>query len=389
MWSLYVLGLLSAGCADRALGGSRGRAGRRASFTVADARARRAAHGVVAARSGPIRLRSRGPRRRFTGISSPAIARDGTLYAGSRDGNFYALSAAGETVWKVNVIRMSSSPSVGSDGTIYFTLLDGEESDEYQGLYALAPSGAVKWTLTTTDLATGPPCLAADGTIYVVTDDAHLYAADGAGHTLWRATIGNPTPGEQVIDSAAAIAPDGTIYVPSGDKNLYAFDPSGATKWSHAMGGFPSSVTVGTDGTIYVGSFESQDDGLHAISPSGTEKWTVPIPFINEAPALAADGTIYAASDNQLYAVTPDGAIAWVYTATTGLSAPVLGADGTLYVGSTDSHVYAIHPDGTQAWAATTDAGAITGAIASDGTLYVALESGSGVELGGLIAFRE
>ena len=79
-----------------------------------------------------------------------------------------------------------------------------------------------------------------------------------------------PTGNE--IWSSPAIAADGTIYVGSNDRTLYAVNPNGLNKWEFLTGGaISSSPTIGYDGTIYVGS---EDGCLYAITPSGQKKWS-------------------------------------------------------------------------------------------------------------------
>ena len=75
------------------------------------------------------------------------------------------------------------------------------------------------------------------------------------------------------VDSSPAIGSDGTIYVGSYDDYLYAINPDGSRKWRFKTGGYVSysSPAAGSDGTIYVGS---EDNNLYAINPDGSKKWT-------------------------------------------------------------------------------------------------------------------
>ena len=55
----------------------------------------------------------------------------------------------------------------------------------------------------------------------------------------------------------------------------------GTLKWSYSTGGLvQSSPAVGSDGTVYVGSF---DNNLYAINPDGTLKWRMPRKFLSTA----------------------------------------------------------------------------------------------------------
>ena len=67
------------------------------------------------------------------------------------------------------------------------------------------------------------------------------------------------------MDSSPAIGSDGTVYVGSWDKKLYAINgKSGVKLWEFATGdaiGY-SSPAIGSDGTVYVGS---DDKKLYAF----------------------------------------------------------------------------------------------------------------------------
>ncbi|MBT6789074.1 MAG: PQQ-like beta-propeller repeat protein, partial [Verrucomicrobia bacterium] len=97
------------------------------------------------------------------------------------------------------------------------------------------------------------------------------------------------------VDSSAAIGSDGTIYVGSWDDNLYAIDPDGSKKWFYKTGGnVKSSPAIGSDGNIYFGSL---DDNLYAISPDGSRKWVYQTESnVNSSPAIGANGSIYIGS---------------------------------------------------------------------------------------------
>ena len=72
-------------------------------------------------------------------------------------------------------------------------------------------------------------------------------------------------------------------------------------KANNRIGGSPA---IGTDGTLYFGSYGGS---YYAINSDGTLKWQYNTGTINYAsPAIADDGTLYIGShDNGLYAFTP------------------------------------------------------------------------------------
>jgi outer membrane protein assembly factor BamB len=183
----------------------------------------------------------------------------------------------------------------------------------------------------------------------------------------------NYMTGGGIRESSPAIGSDGTIYVASFDKKLYAINPDGTEKWNFWINGSGySSPAIGFDGTIYVGGGNLK---FWAINPDGTEKWNFTTGWsVLSSPAIGPDGTIYVgSSDNNFYAINPDGTERWSFTTGNDIwSSPAIGSDGTIYVGSQDHKLYAINPDGTKKW------NFITGlwvdsspAIGSDGTIYV------------------
>ena len=78
------------------------------------------------------------------------------------------------------------------------------------------------------------------------------------GTILWEFKTGDQ------VTSSPAIGSDGTVYVGSWDSKLYALNgKSGVKLWEFETGGWAdSSPAIGSDGTVYVGSW---DDGLYAI----------------------------------------------------------------------------------------------------------------------------
>jgi len=260
---------------------------------------------------------------------------------------------------------VNSSSAIGADGTLYV-------GSSAANLYALNPDGSLKWSFSTSGAVNSSPAIGADGTVYVGSYNGKLYALNPDGTLKWSFATGS------VIVSSPAIGTDGTIYVGSYDHKLYAVNPNGSFKWSFATGNLvSSSPAIGADGTIYVGS---EDNKLYAINSNGTLRWSFATGwFVTSSPALGANGTVYVGSaDKKLYAVNPDGTLQWSFT--TGdivYSSPALGADGTVYVGSNDKKLYAVNPDGTLKWSFDTGIQFFNSSptIGTDGTVYVGLQN--------------
>ena len=212
------------------------------------------------------------------------------------------------------------------------------------------------WIFPTGDKIYSSPAIAQDGTIYIGSDDGHLYALDPNGTLIWP-----PFSAQGGIFSSPAIGDDGTIYVGSYDDNLYAINPdNGTQKWF-----FPTEDNVlstpafDKNGIIYVGS---NDGKLYAITPEGEEKWSKEnLGEMVSSPAIGEDNTIYVGagelnlyspgqSKGRLYAFNPNGEKKW-HKEFNVFSRPAIGTDGTIYAGSTNGNLYALDPDdGTELW---------------------------------------
>jgi len=264
-----------------------------------------------------------------------------------------------------NGIRVSTVPA--------WPQFRGDAKHQGVSRYAGSKRGAALWELSTNSWFDSSPAIGGDGTIYIGSGDAGLYAIRRDGTVMWRYET------EGSIDSSPAIGRSGRIYVGSFDDYLYCISPGGSLVWRYKAGDMIwSSPVLGPDETIYVGS---QDSYLYAIRPDGSLKWKyLSGGPIWSSPALSDDGVLYfGCGDGGIYAVNAaDGSFRWSYLTGSAVdSSPAVGPDGTVYAGSGDGYFYALNPDGTHKWSFVTewpvDASAVT---AEDGRVYV----GAGVD---------
>ena len=297
---------------------------------------------------------------------TPVIGGDGTIYFGSADHSFYALTPGGKLRWRLvtgNIIdaaaaldRSQRTVTIGSaDDYLYHLSADPRARRRviwrYHATLKPVTGQLVDWWED--DIAYGP-----DGNIYTGNTGGVVYSFTPSGKLRWTFTAGNS------VWTMPAFGAHGTTFWGSVDRNIYALDSTGNKRWSDPTLGFViSSPAIGSDGTVYIGSFDSR---LYALNPAtGLTKWTFGTnDHLYSSPALGQDArgdttAIYIAStDGSVYALGPSGNLLWSYdTGEPIRSSPVLGPAPRgehrqiLYVGSSDGSLYALDADtGRRRW---------------------------------------
>jgi outer membrane protein assembly factor BamB len=254
-------------------------------------------------------------------ISSPAVA-NGMVYAGSTDGNLYAIDLeSGTQKWKFETkVRVTSSPAV-SGGVVYFESYDGK-------FYAAdAASGQIQWKFQTG----GERRFAAK----------HIHGSEPAAETM-------PDPFDFYLSSAAVW--NGSVYFGSGDGNVYALDAgSGTLKWKFHTGDVVHASPAIADGTLFIGSWDSFFYALNAAT--GKEKWrfkTGQDPETSnqvgiQSSAAVMDGIVYfGCRDSNFYALDAlTGQKKWAFNnkGSWVITSPAV-RDGKVYFATSDSGLF-------------------------------------------------
>jgi len=259
------------------------------------------------------RVRTGGEEGSLAEVVSAAVGPDGILYIPSRDresrdgGTLYALdSSTGEKRWELQLGLMQSSPAVARDGTVYI-------GNNHYGFCALdGRTGRIKWTLPI--WAAGTPTISDTGDIYVGgyglgpnAKDRRAYAIDGAAGTIkWSSHIVKRS--ESTVMSEPAIGMRGLVYFASSDGTLHALRGSdGSTEWDVTFGkGVLPTPVVSSDGTVYAGAFEDGVGKLVALDGmTGQRRWEAKVGSgLNRSAAIDSDGTIYIGSwQGDVYAI--------------------------------------------------------------------------------------
>lgn len=147
----------------------------------------------------------------------PAIGPDGIIYISDDNGDIYALNQNGKLLWKLHKNgTFSSSPAVAKDGTIYTGI------GNY--FYAINPNGTVKWKYSLlfpdmNSISISSPCIGSNGIIYFGDSYANIRAINSNGSVKWISKEGF------IIESSPAIFHN-TLYIGSYSGYLYAINIS-------------------------------------------------------------------------------------------------------------------------------------------------------------------
>ena len=312
-------------------------------------------------------------------FSTPVIGGNGTVYFGSADTYFYAVSPSGRLVWKFKTGNIIDSAAVlGRTGTGATTVTFGSgDGYVYQLRSATSGSAATDRVIWRYQVPKGGSAaqsvswwegnveLAPDGTLLAGNTGGGAFALHPKGTLRFEHQTGNS------VWTAAAVSPDGSTYWGSLNGTILALDAAGTLRWSVSTLGFVvASPALGSDGTLYGASFDGK---VYAINDqTGAVEWTYQTADnIYSSPALVTDAegrttaVVVASTDGSVYSLSPSGQLLWRYdTGDVVRSSPVVGlappgdpAGHIVYVGSGDGRLYALDAaDGRRRWSFDTTA---------------------------------
>ncbi len=295
-------------------------------------------------------------------FATPVIGGDGTIYVGSADTFFYAITPAGRLRWRVKtggLIDAAAALSAYSPKLRFAALTFGSGDDKlYHVTTPRSGRPRILWRFRASvppvsgqqvDWWEGNVALGPSGNLYAGNTGGTAYALRPDGSRLWTFTAGNS------VWTTPAFMGAGSSIWGSLDFHIFRLDSSGQRLWSTFVPGYVvSSPAIGSDGTIYVGAFDAK---VYALDPrTGAIRWSFPTTdHIYASPALGrnraghTDGIYIASADGSVYALTPRGRLRWRYdTGAPVRSSPVIGSlpgprhHEIVYVGSSNGMLYAI-----------------------------------------------
>lgn len=111
---------------------------------------------------------------------------------------------------------------------------------------------AERWSNSIEGGVAAKPVIAADGTLYILSEKGKLYAFNPAGKQLWTAEVRSMSGETYEQEGQLELGADGVVYVGSSG-NLYAFQADGVKKWEYETS-YPrfQKIAVQRNGLIYI-----------------------------------------------------------------------------------------------------------------------------------------
>lgn len=332
-----------------------------------------------------------------------------------------------EIKWSYPIFGVVSEGGIGldSDGALYAGTSEGF-------IYAIYPDGTEKWTAHFELPITGYKQQQYDPTLLEEIDKVAIPDS---------IILSEFSDVDNFSHSSPTLSNNGDLIYFGGQVSgkVYALNSSnGAVEWVfnvHELeavrndkvnygGGFVSSPSIGSDGTLYIGSGdwwgdqwnEAQEIGidigqifnrhysdkrLYALNPDGSLKWIFTLEetdtfrsSIFASPSIGLNGDIYFGSFNGIFYALRDEydqpQEIWHYAARVETDDPTtptysefwgsaaIGANGTIYIGSNDGYIYAFTPEGEIIWQVKTlNEVYQSPTIGGAGTIYSGSEDGN------------
>jgi outer membrane protein assembly factor BamB len=270
--------------------------------------------------------------------STPLVTSD-RVYVGSDADRFFSFTFAGERRFVLETGDDADvGATLGADDVVYFSA--------GSSLWALERSGTARFRFEAQSKIYTSPAIAADGTLYVGSQDDYLYAISPSGEQLWRARA------DDDIDSSPVVGDDGAIYFGSDDRHVHALEPSGRERFSVDVGGYVRApVALTHDGGVVAAVMGPRPRIVSLDAQTGAVRFSFDLPM-TESPEMGAlsgplvdgEGSIYfGGHDDFIYSLSRTGGLRWAFHVEGDVDAPpTLDADGTLYVGCDDGRLYAL-----------------------------------------------
>lgn len=299
-------------------------------------------------------------------IEATAAIVDQTVYFGTLDGRFYALSLSdGKELWKFENPEkdgVKSSPCIAGDLVCY--------GDDFGTLRALGrKSGELRWKVSTDAEIISSPIFI-DGKVIFGSYDESLYCVKAAdGEVLWKLQTMGPV-------HCSPSYTDGKVVVAGCDGflRLAAIDEGKETASLEIGGNIVSTPAVIGD-RMFVGTNNNTVVRVD-VGETLTQKWvfTPPrqFPFFS-SPAVTKDLCIIGGRDKMVHAIEQEtGKDRWSFRTRARVDSSPVIVGGRVFVGSSDGALYGLDLEsGKKVWEYLAGAPIIAGPAVASGKLVV------------------
>lgn len=273
---------------------------------------------------------------------APAVAPDGTIYAGSDAKAMRAIGPRGDVLWTLEVPgEADTAPLLTDDGMIVFAA--------GSTVLAARRGGDVAWRFVAKGKVFTSPALAPGGLVVFGAQDHRVYAVRAAtGEQAWSVDLGAD------VDGGPAIGDHGEIFVGTDGEEIVRLDAAGAVAWRTHVGGFVrGALSVARSGDVLAGVYGPSPRQVRLDGATGAVRGARAVPgtgareFGVHGGALEDDeGTLYfGAQDDRVYGVDEDGRTSFIFQTAGDVDAPITMLDGgAIVVASDDGKVYLLLP---------------------------------------------
>ena len=188
-------------------------------------------------------------------------------------------------------------------------------------------------------------------------------------------------PVEGLQTTLGTFGPDGTLYTGTSDV-VVAIDPEGRRLWTFTNGPALGSLSLGSNGDLYIGCYRQGTRRLLCLGTNGVFRWDQRAVMLDGfAPVVSSKGTVVTSgTDRELHAFSPTGKPLWaVDIASASYGPPLVRPDGSFVVldKTPGPGLKVISPEGRSSGPFSThrftnEPSLRMARLAADGTLYLA-----------------
>ena len=277
-----------------------------------------------------------------------------------------------------------SGPVIAADGTIYV-------GTENARVVAVTPSGQQKWSYDLPDGGGGAPAylaLNARGHVVFGTQNGYIIGLQTDGKEEWRFDTRNAPYGsdefQAVRGAAGGGANSGRMYFGTERGLVYELEDGAfaGIRRAEQDGAVRAGTAITPDGTLI---WATLGRAVYGGALGGGDKWRLVLDgAILATPLAGAQSMVYVVTDKgSVYAInSTNGEQRWRVTpgeAKQMRAAPVLGSDGSILVGGDEGRLFALDPaTGATRWTYGTPAAlAVAPAVGANGLIYLPSNDGN------------